>query len=739
MKLTASQVDLLQMVQERPEPIPLRRDVLGRPVNPMTLAADWSATVSVATRWLTDVTKPLGGRRQAMILSSRPVRSMAVSMVADSKEKASAILTSLLDFSTYSGNPVPLYCDLVQVSSVDLIGGVVYGNFARRRFFPGGRCVFMGPSDKADQNQVSAMYATVLEVGPKSMRIALDPSAFRAITTSDFVMPCFDAELVTESSIEMRTDSVHVVSVRWNELEGLSTLPALWPSISPDDGSLAEPLAQVIDNKPVFPFEPDWGQANTAVPSVDADTDEGGRGAVIESKGDAYLRFEFSLMGYNRERSWRILRFFDCVRARAAAFWLVHPSRPWPKATLSLSSFSIPASGNEVAFAKHFKRAAFIRQDGTIEIRSISSASYQSGNFEISISTPLADTNFVDVQPVYICSFENDSIEESWATDSVVPSMRFSVAEQKDYGTVSIGLGVGYRETSVGVYSIPNPSFFVRAGLNNSWDSAKSYVWPANNHRVYEWGDIGQGPTRDRSPERVKKFMSGIPPVYSSLFRFFDPNINNGQPAISSPVMEMRHLTDINVLDGDRHIWGTDGFTMFISLTPHELPGPTGAADKLLFRVQAGATGIRCYYDRAGQAGAARHQIGIRQGGTWVNSNFTDFFGDKLTACCLAIRVDNNEAKCRVWINGTKALSTALTAVLAVPLPTDAYSNEWFPAFYINQLMSSGFVLNAFGRYGSVSLIACYPRPLSLEEMKTMHIFISNQFKTPVGNLSFYA
>lgn len=739
MKLTATQVDLLQMVQERPEPIPLRRDLLDRPINPFFFKPDWGSQVSLTTRWLSDVTKPLGGRRQAMILASRPVRSMSVSLVADTKEKASALLASLLEFSTYSGCPVPLFCDLAQVQSVDVIGGVVYGDFSRRRFFAGGRCVFMSSREQADQNAVSAMFATVLEVGPKSMRIAIDQAAFRAISESDLVFPCFDAEVVTESSIEMKTDSVHIATVRWNELEGSSTLPALWPAISPDDGSLASPLAQVIDNKPVFPFEIDWGSSPTAQPDRDIDTDQGSRGAVIEAKGEAFLRFDFSLMGYDRPRSWRILRFFDCMRGRGGAFWLVHPSRPWPKANLSLSSFSIPASGNADAFSRHFKRAAFIRQDGTIEIRSLAPASYQSGNFEVGFSPALPDNDFVDVQPVYICTFDSDSLEETWATDSVIPSMRFTAVEQKDYGTVSIGLGLGYREGSSGIYAIQDCTFMARAGLNNTYDFAKSYVWPCNNHRVFDWGDIAYGPSRDRSPARVKKSLSGIPPVYSGLFRFFDPNLNNGQPAISSPVMEMPHLTNAQVLDGDRHIWGANGFTLFVSLTPHELPGSSGAADKLLFRVQAGSAGIRCFYDRAGQAGAARHQIGIRQGGTWVNADFVETFKDQLTACCLAVRVDNNEGKCRVWLNGTQALSSALTAVLAVPQPTDVYSNEWFSAFFVNQLLSSGFVLNGFGLHGSVSFLACYSRPLSLEEMKTMHVFVSNQFKTPFGNFSFYA
>lgn len=738
MKLTAAQVDLLQVSTERPQPITIRRDGLGRPVNPLVLMAEWGGSVSLTTRWLTDVTKPIGGRRQAMILSSRPVRSQRITMVADTKEKATAMQAAMLDYATYSGAPVPIYCDAVKVDSVDLIGGVIYGNFARRRFFAGGRCIFVAPIDKADQFSVSSFYATISEVGANYLKVELDPASFRLITSSDYVMPCFDCELVVDSQIEMKTDSVHVISVRWNELEGLNCLPGLWPAVSPSDGSIVSPIAQVIDNKPVWPFEPNWADPVVANPTREVDTDESGRGTVLEARGPAFLKFTMTVCGYDRERVWSVLRFFDAMRGRAGVFWFVHPSRPWKTSGLTSTSVQVSASGNPSSFAEHYKKVAFIRQDKTIEIRSISFVTYQGGSFDVQFSPALPDTNFIDAQPVYLASFDSDSLEEVWANDEVVPSMSFTINEEKDYGTVSIGTTMGYQEGFPGIYAIQNPSFLVRAGIGHTWDNARSYVWPANNHRVFDWADISYGPSRSNTPPRVMKRMSSIPPLYCGLFRFFDSNINNGQSALASPVMSMNHLYDNNVQDGDKHIWGSQGFTMFLCFTPHEV---LGASDKLLFRVQAGGAGIRFYYDRAGQTGAACHQIGILEPGSgiWRSANLTIPIADKLTACCLTIRVDNNENKTRVWLNGSNALASSLLASLQVPPPGSIYSDEWFSAFYVNQLMSSGFIMQAFGKYGSVSFLSCYPRPLSLEEIKTMQVVLSNQYKIPIGATSLYA
>lgn len=727
MKITATQLDLLVQSPERPEPVPLRRDLLGKPICPMIETPDWSQSVSLTTRWLTDVTKSISGKRQAMVLSSRPVRSQTVQIVADTKQKASELLLALLDFSTYSGNPVPLFCDGAEVK--DMASNTAFGDFSLRRFFPGGRVVFIGHSFYS--------YATVLEVGPTQMRFELDPSEFAMPPAGCYVFPCMDAELVTDSSVSMKTDSVHVASITWNELEGISCLPAIWPAISPEDGSNALPIAQVIDNKPVFNLEPDWSEAPEVSIDRDLSTDAGSRGAVIETKGDAFLTFSFSLMGYDRKRSWQILRWFDLMRARAGVFWLVHPSKPWPTATaLTTTGFSLPSLGPEEVIAKHAKRAAFIRSDGTIEIRSIASVT----GFSFLLESPLSDTNFVDVQPVYLVAFNEDAITENWATDSVIPSISLSASEQREHGVVSFVSSMGYREGFPGLYGIPDLSFLLRAGVEcYSLDGKPCHPWPSNTFGVHEWRSIATGPKRQpiaaQPNKRLTSLNSSVPGTLSSLARFPAQENNNGQSFVFSPNFVISHLFDAGVEEGDKHLWSSAGFTVFLALTPQE-QAPS-AVDLELFHINAGNVGIRFFYDRAGQSGAARHALQVRSTGTWNTAPLTQRIDDKETACCLAIQVDNTSAKARVWLNGVQALASSLSCVL--PVPSSPYDwGRFFSALDTGLPLTSGRLRQAFGKWGSVSMLACFSRPLDATEMNTVLKMFSDSFKTPASTITLY-
>lgn len=732
MKITATQLDLLVQSIERPEPVPLRRNLLGAPICPMISTADWSQSVSLTSRWLTDVTKPIGGKRQAMVLSSRPVRSQTISVVVDSKQKASELLLALLEFSTYSGNPVPLFCDGALVASVNGLLSTAQGTFTHRRFFPGGRILFLGLS--------AHTYATVVEVGPSELRYEVDSGATRLPEAGDYVFPCMDSELVTDSSISARTDSVHVASVTWNELEGISCLPAIWPSISPDDGSNALPIAQVIDNKPVFNLEPDWSESPEIGISREFSTDAGSRGGVIETKGDAFLTFSFSLMGYERSRTWKILRWFDLMRGRAGSFWLIHPSKPWaPASSISTSSFTLPSFGSSLSAIRHVRRAAFIRASGEVEIRSISAVS-DVGGLSFSLSTPLPDTDFVDIQPVYLVSFDSDAITETWATDTVVPSISLSMTEQPEHGVVSFVSSMGYREGFPGLYGIPGMSFLIRAGVEcYSADGRPSSVWPSNNFVAYEWRDLSTGPKR--SFERVgvqKKLISlntALAPL-SALCRFPANESNNGQAVVFSPNYTIPHLFDPLIQEGDKHLWGPDGFTIFLAITPQEhLPSAT---DLELFHINAAGVGIRFFYDRAGQSGAARHALQVRSAGTWNTLPLTVAIDDKETSCCLAIHIDNLAAKARVWLNGTKAAAASLSCVL--PVPSAVYDfGRFFSAYDTGLPVSSSRLQQGFLKWGAVSMVTCFSRPLDEAEMNLVLKSMSDSFKTPANPITFYA
>ncbi len=166
MKLTATEIDVLTLATEKPEPIPLPLSVAGLPVNPMLWPADWSVQVSLQTRWQTDITKPFqGGRTEAQILASRPSRKLRISMVGATKAECHAMIQTCLEHSTVFGAPVPIYPDAVSLQSVagqDPNNTYIYGDFRYRRFFEGGRVVFMPGRVDPNQRALSAVFGTIL-------------------------------------------------------------------------------------------------------------------------------------------------------------------------------------------------------------------------------------------------------------------------------------------------------------------------------------------------------------------------------------------------------------------------------------------------------------------------------------------------------------------------------------------------------------------------------------------------
>ncbi len=737
-RITAVEVESLALSVEAPEPVPLPTS-FGVPVNPLTMPADWSQGVVLRTRWLSDVTRPHGSNRTERVsLTSRPSRTLEVHLQGMDRDEANALLHAAFSHAGMHGVPVPLYCDMVRVSSAD--GLVISGDFRFRRFFRGGRVAVMRYSAAVVKSSDEVFYATIQTVSPSSLTIDAAP---RDIVEGDLVIPCIDVEAVGEATGLSHTDALWGVDMTWEEVEGANTLPGLWPSAI-GDATILEPVCTVVDGRAVFPFEPDWKSGLTIDVLREKESSPQGRGSVPEVEGLPYHRFQLDLMGYNRKRTWDILRFFDAMRGRTGSFWLIHPLRPW-----QAYSTLVPVSGLSMAYLKpvgdvetlrrYFRRAAFFRADGSFVIREINDYTDSGDHFTVYLATALPDASFVSVQPIMACNFDSDEISEEWSTDTVVPSIRLAIVENPSPGDVDHPslLALQHQTQYPSFLSIDGMNLILRAGAGCSReDGTPCTAWPGPA-QISFWEDISDGPDRQNRQVRVRRVLEAD--ADSILVRFPGPWENNKQHAIIEPSFSYVTQLSAETPASQRPLWSETGWTMCLCFTPDAtLRSPQ--IDRYLARIEE-AAGLRfaLLCDRV--SGANRSAVKVaRADGTVMTADLSLDYRALKSAVYLTVRIDNAAGTCRVWLNGQQALVSPLAISGGIYRATNNYTlSSWFGGLTRGVVSGNSSVIRqAFGKVGCANLIVSYDRPLDVDELNAVHLLVSDMFRTTYNAASLY-
>lgn len=734
LRVTAAELDCMVLASERPTPIPLPLGAGLVPVNPMTFPVDWGFGCRLTTRWLTDVTRSLDRRPEKWVLSSRPARSLEVTVIGASREESASMQMSCLSMASRIGNPVPIYPDMAEISSLSQTGAscTVFGDFRYRRFFVGGRVCFMSVSVSPAQQDNSTIFGTVVELAPGYLKVDLVAEAMRSVTVSDVVFPCMDVELVEKSSGLGITDSVYQLTLSWNELEGESALPPSWPSVSAADADVASPLCPVVDGLPVFPFNPDW--TNGVEISIERETssDKAGRTAVQEPKGRPYHRFNLNVMGYDRASCWRVGRFFDAVRGRGASFYFHHPQAPWTLYALpTLSQASIRAVGS-LSSIGFYTRAAFFRADGSFVVKEISGATQLSGIFVLQLSSPLPDSSFVSAQPIFVCSFDQDALEESWSTSAVVPAFSLAILEEPSYGTVNVA-SLGYPSQTPSIQGIPGIDLLFRAGSGCLSPAGQpSTIWSGSDDRVEVMTNLAASDRRSVSGFAVSKDLQRVPPApgpltpayKSRLARFPIPYENNGQPAVLGAYYDLPYMVSSAVPVAQRHLWSDSGWTLCLVWTPAARSG--FASTQRLFQVTSPEVVMQMNYDTSGFTGPARSRFIVN--GTHYPLT-VDLEDSSDTVRVLTIHVSSGLL--RIWVNGVAAISAATS--LSLPLPSSYSISRWFEFIDTVSLatLTSANLRTYWGVKPALDLMTSFNRGLSAEELNTLHSIISDVYLTP--------
>jgi hypothetical protein len=722
----------------------------------MALPINWSGQVSLSSRWQTDVTRPLGSNRtERTALASKPLRTQRATISGLSKDESHTLMQAAMKFTDFYGNPVPIYCDGTVVTSHS--GTTIYGDFSYKRLFEGGRVAILPGKHSTLKSSNVSFFTLLVEVTPSYIRVADVP---RSLSESDMVFPCMDTEQAGSPHASVLTDTVCEIEFEWSEADGHCTLPALWPPTEVGNSSILSPICETLDNLPVFPFELNYADQIEVAPSKDIESTDAGRGAVVAGNGSSYHRIRLSVMGTSRARTWSVLRFFDSMQGRRGSFYLIHPMRPWSPHSIFLPATSvcrIKAVGDPDAVERYFKRAVFERANGEKLTRAILSVTDNTDNFELLLSEALPDTDFVSVQPILVCNFDSDELEEVWATNSIVPSLNFEMVEVPDYAEATTATNeeqLGFEQPSPKFMSIPGMNLLLRAGAGcYTSDGQPSKVWPGtpvtgNSSKVARWVDESAGPDRGDSTTLFERAALASPSGGTGgyLIRPQSSWQNNKQSMIFYEGYTLPYLIDSSIPRVQRGLWTTEGWTMFLCVTPLKNRAVT-PYDRILLEIKdpAGMVIAGIYFDNSGAVTPLvwpnRAGIILFDAGYYYHtaSVILDLYaaGSYDFPLIFTLHVSAS-GEAHFWVNGDQAISSVIPLTGGLLLAQPFSSAKLFVDGPGITTPSSWVSTHLYGWWYCANLALSYNRGLNIDELNAVHTMIADMFRTQNTPLVFY-
>jgi hypothetical protein len=381
-----------------------------------------------------------------------------------------------------------------------------------------------------------------------------------------------------------------------------------------------------------------------------------------------------------------------------------------------------------------YKKIVLQRSDGSLIVRDISSIASAGGGsiFVLLLSSPLPDTSFVSAQPIFVCSFDQDDLEEAWATSGVVPAFRLGIVEEPDYGTAPIP-SLGYAQQSPGFLGISGCNLLLRAGVGCLTASgAPSTVWSGTDAYVSKIVDESQSVVRMPTKLQVFKALdvaSGN--NTANLVRWSAPWQNNGQPSIRDASYTLSHQTFTGRPVGDRHLWSvTNGWTLFLCWTPQNRS--VVASDTTLFRIVSPELELHFKHDTAGASGAGRSRLVVN---TVTAHLLTQEMTNANYPTIVTLHI-SSAGSLRIWVNGTQACAPSLT--LSLPNVSGYSVSEWFTFLNTNRPTTSPILANEWGVSGAMNLMLSYDRGLDISEINQVHELIADIYKTAVTPSSLF-
>lgn len=740
-KITATQFEALVQAAETPKPIPLDKDAGLKVMNPMLFPHDWSLECSIETVWQTDVTSSVDLHQDRWTLLSRPLRRMTARLLGSNKGEAYAILQSLQAGTSQFGFPVPIFSDQTEIKQVLQLVGVlfrIYGDFARKRYFRGGRVVFLPREVDPLQSASSATFASIIEVSPEVLTVTFDQATPRTPEKSDTVFPCMDAETLESASGVAVTDSVFSVENTWVEVEGESSLPASWPAVSAGDSSVLSPFCDIVGSYALFPFPIDWTEGVDITPRRSIESNPLGRTSVQDPAGDPFLEFSISVQGYDRKSSWDVIRFFDAMRGRAGLFVLKHPMDPWVFVNSGIGLARIRGSANPTSLFSSTRKALVTMDDGTRELVTVSVIVEQPEGLFLIGWNDVLDRPVVEIQPAYICRFDSDSLVESWATDTVIPNMQLQIVEDPQAGA-GVGMSGGslvYSPGTTTLASLGGLHLLLRAGSQCfDADGGAIKAFPNYNSRVNIWKHSGPE-SWDDGLQGLKKVEEGSAlGLRNRLVMPLPSRDNNGQSYIMNPTFNMTYLLDSSIPARNRQPWSTvEGWTCFFCITPYVMLNTQRLM--ALMEIASPESSMTLAIDSPIASGLARGRLIWDNGARAEPFIYSAAGGVHPVVIALRMGGSNEGHSARVWMNGEPCIPSGVVIPLADA--STFTTARLFNGFDDQTPLTPADMVAKWGLIGGANLVAMYSRRLSVEEMNSVTDSLGDLYNLPHKTITLY-
>jgi len=387
---------------------------------------NWIAQVTVESSFLTDVTRSETMREERVSLREKPLRLATFQHTGMSRADSARIMMNMARIAN-GGAPVPLHCDATRLTQTAGLGAqTLTGDFRWRRFFPGARLVIhtWDASGRPTDVEIHA----IEKISADRQVVTLVTTLAAAKASGARVIPLLDCDVTAESSAQVVSDANVDLTITFAEKPGASSLPATIMDVAP--------WLQHQDGLPILDVSGDWSAGHQLRVMASGERARDGRASVFAATGDApRFAHTINLNALTRERAWDVIQFFESRRGRARPFWLVAPLSPWTLENVNGTTIKIARVGNIEDVQDFVKHIGFVLRDGTVVIRTVTTAYDNGTHFLIGLQGALpasVTTSAVRrLSPAWRVRMERDAFTERWTTDGIC-TMRFDAIDVDD-------------------------------------------------------------------------------------------------------------------------------------------------------------------------------------------------------------------------------------------------------------------------------------------------------------------
>lgn len=390
------------------------------PVVPLALADEvdlfmhnWADAIGLESGWITDLQySAVNGGEERRGLSQKPLRTMTLSWLIDSREEADRMLV-LLRRIAKTRFQVPLYMDQTALTTGSSSGtNILYLDTTKARFFSGARIVIVKKGTGA--TPVAFEYAQISTRTTSS--ITLTSNLVSSVDTSYVVIPMIDCELMLQPSMVFSKAYGATVKLTVTEVPGASQLPARG-----SDYPLGYP---VFESRPVFNIEPNWINGLDVGVDRQGEKYNTGRAQNTYTVGDRGRRTtSFFLTVERNDNAFSLIEFFETRRGRLRSFWLIDQDQVWQTVAISSPFIDIDPLGSFDEFQEELEYVGIVMNDGTVYIREVVTIQDTLGVWRLTSATALPSINVANIRRIArarLVRFDSDAMTETWVTDNAM-------------------------------------------------------------------------------------------------------------------------------------------------------------------------------------------------------------------------------------------------------------------------------------------------------------------------------